>query len=344
MPASLTPMMRQYLELKEKYSDCLLFFRLGDFYEMFFEDAETASKELELVLTGRDCGLTERAPMCGVPYHSVESYINRLIAKGHKVAICEQLSDPEESKGVVDRDVIRIITPGTVIEESMLEERKNNYIAAVFLQDKQAGIAFSDVSTGSFEILEVSCEKNFNALQDELARILPTEIITNDAVFMQEQLIRSLQSLYYVQCYTNSSFVYASAYERLLRHFKVASLDGFGCKGLQCAVGAAGALISYLEETQKNGLEHISRISVIKRSEYMCLDASTRRNLELTRPLRYDGNKKSTLLDLLDHTETAMGGRMLSSWLEQPLQSIERIITGSRRSRSLSIICTFASS
>ncbi|OQB25287.1 MAG: DNA mismatch repair protein MutS [Firmicutes bacterium ADurb.Bin182] len=325
MPGNITPMMRQYLELKEKYSDCLLFFRLGDFYEMFFEDAETASKELDIVLTGRDCGLDKRAPMCGVPYHSVENYINKLIEKGYKVAICEQLSDPNESKGVVERDVIRIITPGTVIEESMLSEGKNNYIAAVFLQEKRAGIAFSDVSTGSFEVLEIENDTGFHLILNELARIQPTEIIVNDAVYLQEQLIKSLQLSYYVQCLASGGFQYESAKERLQLHFKVASLDGFGCKGLECAISAAGALILYLKETQKNELSHINKITVAKRSEYMCLDASTRRNLELTQPLRFDGNKKSTLLDLLDRTETAMGARMLKSWLEQPLLNADKI-------------------
>ena len=193
MPASLTPMMQQYLTLKEKYSDCLLFFRLGDFYEMFFEDALTAARELDIVLTGRDCGLEERAPMCGVPYHAVDSYISRLIEKGYKVAVCEQLTDPALAKGLVERDVVRVFTPGTVIEESMLNERKNNYIASLFLCANTLGLAYCDVSTGDFVVMEFNSEKWATELMDELARIQPTEIIANDALFLQESLVKRLQ-------------------------------------------------------------------------------------------------------------------------------------------------------
>lgn len=325
MPANVTPMMQQYLTLKEKYSDCLLFFRLGDFYEMFFEDALTASKELEIVLTGRDCGLEERAPMCGVPYHSVNVYINRLIEKGYKVAICEQLTDPAESKGLVERDVIRIITPGTVIEESFLSEDKNNYIAALYLDGAHAGLAYSDVSTGSFFVLEFSENNWTGQIIDELARIMPTEIIANDALFLQETFVAKLQASYYIQCFDNWAFAHAQAYARLLSHFKVSALDGFGCADMNCAVSAAGALVAYLEETQKNALSHIRRIRPIRRSAYMQLDASTRRNLELTQPIRTEGSKKNTLLYLLDKTCTAMGARQLRTWIDQPLQQADAI-------------------
>jgi len=326
MPASLTPMMQQYMQLKEKYSDCLLFFRLGDFYEMFFEDALTASRELEIVLTGRDCGLEERAPMCGVPYHSVDNYINRLIEKGYKVAICEQLTDPSEAKGLVERDVIRVITPGTVIEECMLDERKNNYIVSLFLQDAKIGLTCADVSTGSFAVCEFHGENADIELLDELGRIQPTEIIANEAFFMNEALLREIQSRYYIQCYSRGhAFEFSRAERCLQEHFNVVSLDGFGCKGLTFAVSAAGALLDYLEDTQKNALIHIKKISVIHRQEYMALDLNTRQNLELTRPIRSDGGKKNTLLGLLDSTKTAMGGRRLRSWIEQPLQNVEKI-------------------
>ena len=325
MPASLTPMRQQYLTLKEKYSDCLLFFRLGDFYEMFFEDALTAARELDIVLTGRDCGLEERAPMCGVPYHSVDSYISRLIEKGYKVAVCEQLTDPALAKGLVERDVVRVFTPGTVIEESMLNERKNNYIAALFLCEDMLGLAYCDVSTGDFTVAELSSEKWQSELTDELARIQPTEIIANDALFLQETLVKRLQSGSFLSCYASWAFEHQQANTRLCAHFGVASLAGFGCDKLTCAVSAAGALLAYLEETQKNSLAHIRKLSVLRRTLFMGLDASTRRNLELTQPLRFEGSKKSTLLYLLDKTSTAMGARLLRAWLEQPLQNLDDI-------------------
>lgn len=320
MPAELTPMMRQYMEVKEKYKDCILFYRLGDFYEMFFEDALLASRELEIVLTGRDCGLEERAPMCGVPYHAIEIYASKLIEKGYKVAICEQMTDPKESKGLVEREVIRVMTPGTVIEESMLSERKNNYIVSVFLRDSDLGLAYCDVSTGAFYVYEYSGEKYTAELMDELCRIQPTEIVANDAIFLNELLTRKLQSEYYTQCYGNWAYEYTGAKQRLLNHFGVSTLSGFGCDDMPCAISAAGALIAYLEDTQKNSLCHIKRIRVMQRTKYMHIDANSRRNLELTQSLRADGSKKNTLLYLLDKTGTAMGGRLLRTWIDQPLQ------------------------
>jgi len=325
MPAELTPMMRQYMEVKEKYKDCILFYRLGDFYEMFFEDAMLASRELEIVLTGRDCGLEERAPMCGVPFHSAESYIERLIEKGHKVAICEQLTDPKETKGLVERDVIRVVTPGTVIEESMLSERQNNYILSLFLRDSSLGIAYCDVSTGGFYVMELSGEDWEKELKDELCRIQPTEIIANDAIYLQQRLVKGLQAEYYIQCYGGWAYEIKGARERLLSHFKVASLTGFGCEKLTGAISAAGALLAYLEDTQKNTLPHIKGIRVNHRSQYMTIDASSRRNLELTRTIRAEGGKRGTLLHLLDRTGTAMGARMLRGWIDQPLQDITAI-------------------
>lgn len=325
MPANLTPMMQQYLTLKEKYSDCLLFFRLGDFYEMFFEDALTAARELDIVLTGRDCGLEERAPMCGVPYHSVDTYISRLIEKGYKVAVCEQLTDPALAKGLVERDVVRVYTPGTVIEESMLNERKNNYIAALFLCANTLGLAYCDVSTGEFTVSEFTSEKWIDELTDELARVQPTEIIANDALFLQETLVKRLQKNSFLECYASWAFEQEQAEARLCAHFHVASLSCFGCEKLANAISAAGALLAYLEETQKNSLAHIRKINVLRRTLYMGLDASTRRNLELTQPLRFEGSKKGTLLYLLDKTLTAMGARLLRAWLEQPLQNMDDI-------------------
>lgn len=325
MPANLTPMMQQYLTLKEKYSDCLLFFRLGDFYEMFFEDALTAARELDIVLTGRDCGLEERAPMCGVPYHSVDTYISRLIEKGYKVAVCEQLTDPALAKGLVERDVVRVYTPGTVIEESMLNERKNNYIAALFLCANTLGLAYCDVSTGEFTVSEFTSQKWIDELTDELARVQPTEIIANDALFLQETLVKRLQKNSFLECYASWAFEQEQAEARLCAHFHVASLSCFGCEKLANAISAAGALLAYLEETQKNSLAHIRKINVLRRTLYMGLDASTRRNLELTQPLRFEGSKKGTLLYLMDKTLTAMGARLLRAWLEQPLQNMDDI-------------------
>ena len=335
MAQNLTPMMRQYVELKEKYSDCLLFFRLGDFYEMFFEDAKTASKELELVLTGRDCGLAERAPMCGVPYHSVDVYINKLIDKGYKVAICEQLEDPALAKGLVTRDVIRIITPGTVIEERMLEEGKNNYIASIHFENSAIGLAYADVSTGGFFACELQGSNALSQLIDELARLQPTQIIADESLFVQQVLTKRISSQYYLERYKEKAFQFASASERLRRHFRVASLRGFGCETLPVAVSAAGALMQYLEETQKNALSHIQSLRILDRTSYMNLDVSTRRNLELTQPLQHGGSKKSTLLYLLDQTKTAMGSRMLRDWIDRPLQRVDEI---NRRLSAVSII------
>ena len=325
MPASMTPMMRQYLELKDKYSDCLLFFRLGDFYEMFFEDAKTAAKELDLVLTGRDCGLSERAPMCGVPYHAVDNYVSKLIEKGYKVAICEQVEDPALAKGLVERDVIRIITPGTVIEDRMLEEGQNSYIASIAIGDSVIGLAYADVSTGEFYLLQLSGKQPSVALLDELERIRPREIIAEPSLFLQQLLSRQISSSYYLEQYGANAFLPENARDILKRHFNVSSLSGFGAEDAPYAVSAAGALMRYLDETQKNALSHIRGMRLLNRSSYMVLDATTRRNLELTQPLRFGGNKKNTLIHLLDHAKTGMGGRMLRDWVDRPLQSIQEI-------------------
>ena len=321
MTNAMTPMMRQYVTLKEKYSDCLLFFRLGDFYEMFFEDAKTASRELDLVLTGKDCGLSERAPMCGIPYHAVDSYLVKLIEKGYKVAICEQMEDPALAKGLVERDVIRVVTPGTVIEDKILEENQNSYIASVLMVEDAIGIAYADVSTGAFFVMQLDGEEAQTQLLDELARIQPREVICNPAMMLNAFLYKRLSASYYLEKYGEQAFLPDISRERLLNHFNVASLSGFGCEHLSYAVSAAGALMQYLEETQKNALSHIHTIRVMNRSKYMVLDASTRRNLELTQPLRFGGSKRSTLLYLIDKTKTSMGARMLRDWIDRPLQS-----------------------
>ena len=313
--ASLTPMMRQYMETKEKYPGMILFFRLGDFYEMFFEDAELVSRELELTLTGKSCGLEERAPMCGVPYHSADTYVNKLIDKGYKVAICEQMEDPATTKGLVKRDVVRVVTPGTVIEQSMLDERRNNYLLSVCLDGSKAGIAFADVSTGEFYVYEIG--KAEKRLRDELVRIGAREIIAN-------ALLPKDATDLPINIYDSNHFQYTRAKTALLNHFKVQSLDTFGIGTMKLGVRAAGALMHYLEDTQKNALEHMTVISQYHDQRYMMLDHTARRNLELTETMR-SRSKKGTLLGILDHTSTAMGGRMLRSFIEQPLAVKEEI-------------------
>lgn len=323
--ASLTPMMQQYLELKEKYNDCLLFFRLGDFYEMFFDDAQTASKELELVLTGRDCGLKERAPMCGVPYHSVNGYINKLIDKGYKVAICEQLEDPALAKGLVERDVIRVITPGTVIEEQMLPDNANNYIMAILACKGSFEIAYCDVSTGDLYSEELSGERAIQQLLDQLTMIEPREIIANDYLFELDGVIKPIVSRFYVEKKEQKFFDIERGQKTLTDHFNVNSLAGFGLNDRSMAAACVGALMRYLEDTQKNSLSHIKKITLVTPGEYMGIDAATRRNLELTTPIRTDGSKRATLLGVLDKTRSSMGARMLRSWIDQPLQDIGAI-------------------
>ena len=313
--ASLTPMMRQYMETKEKYPGMILFFRLGDFYEMFFDDAELVSRELELTLTGKSCGLEERAPMCGVPYHSAETYINRLIEKGYKVAICEQMEDPATTKGLVKRDVVRVVTPGTVIEQSMLDERRNNYLLSACLDGNRAGIAFADVSTGEFFVYEI--QKADKRLRDELVRISPKETIAN-------MPLPSDATELPVSIYDSAHFQLSRARSALLTHFKVQSLEVYGIAEIKLGIRAAGALMRYLQDTQKNALEHLTTISQYHDQRYMMLDHTARRNLELTETMR-SRSKRGTLLGILDYTSTAMGGRMLRSFIEQPLAIREEI-------------------
>ena len=311
---ALTSMMQQYLNLKAQYQDCLLFFRLGDFYEMFFDDAKKASRELELTLTGRDCGLEERAPMCGVPYHAVNAYVEKLIAKGYKVAICEQLEDPALAKGLVKRDVIRIVTPGTVIEDNMLDERANNFLLSVCFSGDKAGLAFADVSTGEFFVHEISAPED--TLADEMARIQAIEVITNDLVRLRACLRREDAS-----CSEQPAawYQYQNASDALCSHFHLKDLSPLGLsEEYRLGASAAGALMRYLSDTQKNALEHITGLRIYQGSSTMLLDRNTRRNLELTESIRSRA-RKGSLLWLLDKTSTAMGGRLLRSWIEQPL-------------------------
>ena len=313
-----TPMMQQYLDIKEQYPNTILFYRLGDFYEMFFDDAKLVSRELELTLTGKDCGLTERAPMCGVPYHAVDTYLQRLIEKGYKVAICEQMTDPALSKGLVERAVTRVVTPGTVIESSMLEEKKANYIASLCLRRNQAGCAFCDVSTGEFYLYQIQ-DVRAN-LSDELARLAPSELIVNDA----EQL-RAYEPERAAKAglMPEDSFAYATAAKVMKAHFgKTVAELGFSDRRL--AVSAAGALLAYLTETQKNALGHIIRAQSYESARYMALDRAALRNLELVETVR-DKSRRGSLLWILDKTCTAMGSRLMRSWIERPLKERDGI-------------------
>ena len=313
----LTPMMQQYMEVKQKYPDAIVFYRLGDFYEMFFDDALLASRELELTLTGRDCGLSERAPMCGVPYHAADSYIARLIAKGHKVAICEQMEDPALAKGLVRREVRRVVTPGTISDFSSLSDKTNNFAAAVYLSGNKAGIALCDVTTGEFYVR--SAGDGAGELKSMLSAWHPSEIITN-----APDALRNLSDAF-IQPYRSAAFSQGNARETLLSHFGVASLAALGLDpGMQPGIAAAGALLDYLHDTQKLALSHIIGLRVLGQAQTMPLDASTRRNLELTQGIASQGAYGS-LLWLLDRTATAMGGRLLRNWVEQPLTQADAI-------------------
>lgn len=322
MNKKLTPMMQQYMAVKNKYKDCLIFFRLGDFYELFFDDALVASRVLGITLTKRDCGMKEKAPMCGVPYHAADNYLRKLIKQDFKVAICEQLSDPKESKGIVERDVIRVVTPGTVIEDVLLEDKENNFILSICFSNENVGLAFADVSTGDFFIEEIDGDEISAQLSSELFRIAPREIIINDENFLKKPQYAFLndRNKYFLSPYHKWAYVYETAYKALLRHFKVLSLEGYGCENYNSGVCAAGALIEYLSDTQKNNMAHMNTITPYELNRYMALDEHTRRNLELTKTIM-NGSKKGSLLSVLDKTQTSMGGRLLHRWLEQPLQS-----------------------
>ena len=317
MSNELTPMMKQYMQTKEEYKDCILFYRLGDFYEMFFDDALTASKELEITLTGKNCGLEERAPMCGIPYHAVDSYLNRLVSKGYKVAICEQVEDPKTAKGIVKREVIRVVTPGTNLDTQGLDETKNNYIMCIVYMADRYGLSVADVTTGEYLVTELDSQTK---LMDELYKFMPSEIVCNEAFYMSGLDLDDLKNRLHMAIYSLEAWYFDDALcrETLQEHFKVASLEGIGLADCECGTIASGALLKYLEETQKNSLSHMSRLTRYATGNYMVLDSATRRNLELVETLR-EKQKRGSLLWVLDKTKTAMGARTLRKYVEQPL-------------------------
>lgn len=315
--AELTPMMQQYMKTKEEYPDCILFYRLGDFYEMFFEDAITASKVLEITLTGKNCGLEERAPMCGVPYHAVDGYLNRLVSGGYKVAICEQVEDPKLAKGIVKREVVRIVTPGTNLDTQALDESKNNFIMCIVYIADRFGLSIADVSTGDYFVTEM--EDN-TKLIDELYKYMPSEIICNESFYMSGMNLDDLKERLGIAISALDAWYFDDALckGKILEHFKVASLEGLGLQDYDCGIISAGALLQYLYETQKNSLAHLTHLTGYTTGKFMMIDSSTRRNLELCETLR-EKQKRGSLLWVLDKTKTAMGARMLRGFVEQPL-------------------------
>ena len=322
-------MMQKYLETKKEYPDCILFYRLGDFYEMFFDDAITASKELELTLTGKSCGLEERAPMCGVPYHAVEGYLNRLVSKGYKVAICEQVEDPKLAKGLVKREVVRIVTPGTNLNTQSMDETRNNYLMSIAYFQGKIGISVADVTTGDYYLTEVEDNKK---LLDEIMKYHPSEIICNDAFTVSGMDLADLKDRLNIAIYSLEPFYYDEdrCRKSLLKHFHVTSLQGMGIEDFPSGLIAAGALMQYLTNTQKIPLSHFTHLYPYLTSRYMLLDSSTRRNLELTETLR-EKQKRGSLLGVLDKTKTAMGARTLRQYIEQPLidkSEIEKRLDG----------------
>ena len=313
----LSPMMQKYLETKEQYKDCILFYRLGDFYEMFFEDAVLVSKELEITLTGKDCGLEERAPMCGIPYHAVDTYLSRLVEKGYKVAIGEQVEDPKTAKGLVKREVVRVVTPGTNLNTAALDETKNNYLMCITYMDDSFGIAITDITTGDFLVTEV---ENTRTLLDEINKFVPTEIVVNSAFYLTGIDVEDLKNRLSICVFTLDSWYFDEdlCKTTLKEHFKVMDLSGLGINDYASGTIAAGALFKYLLETQKTTLSHIISVTPYSTGKYMLIDTSSRRNLELTETLR-EKQKRGSLLWVLDKTKTAMGARMLRQFIEQPM-------------------------
>lgn len=326
--AEFSPMMQRYLETKEEYKDCILFYRLGDFYEMFFEDAITASRELELTLTGKDCGQEERAPMCGIPHHAAEIYVSRLINKGYKVAICEQLEDPKTTKGIVKRGVIRVVTPGTLVESNMLEERKNNYIMSIYKTGIYFGISICDISTGEFYSAEIKDNNNFPILLDEIARYTPSELVINsmmaNCLDEMNKIKERFENVYITKF--NDKF-FSEELNNINLRFNVVDNNERKIENLaekKLALSSINALVQYIEDTQKTSLDHINKITIYNLSKYMALDINARRNLEITEKMR-DKSKKGTLLWVLDKTSTSMGGRLLRRWLNDPLVDVDEI-------------------
>lgn len=321
----LSPMMRQYMEIKEEYKDCILFFRLGDFYEMFFEDAKLVSRELELTLTGKNCGMEERAPMCGVPFHSAETYIARLVERGYKVAICEQTEDPASAKGIVKREVIQIVTPGTVISSSMLDENENNYIASVVADDRAIGLSYCDVSTGEIRLTSIKGSGMAESLINELVKINAREIVLDETTgqLLDADNMKNITGAYF-------NVLAASYYEpyavrsAILRQFDVSALLGLGIEEDSASEAALGALLIYLHETQKKSLGHIAQLNVYSMGQNMSLDKATIKNLELTETL-FEKKIRGSLLGVLDKTHTAMGSRKLKQWIKEPLNDVTAI-------------------
>ena len=322
--AEYSPMMQHYLKTKEEYKDCILFYRLGDFYEMFFDDALVVSKELELTLTGKDCGQAERAPMCGIPFHAAETYLNRLVANGHKVAICEQVEDPKQAKGIVKREVIRIVTPGTNLNTQALDETKNNYLMSIVYLGEKIGVSIADFSTGDYFVTELS---SGSELIDEINKFVPSEIITNEYFSMSGIDLTAVNDKLGITMSTLDSWYFDedTCIKKLLTHFKVGVLDGLGLKDYTAGTIAAGALLLYLYEMQKGSVNHITSIVPYTTGKYMLIDSSSRRNLELVETMR-EKQKKGSLLWVLDKTKTAMGARALRSMIEQPLINKEDIL------------------
>ena len=319
--AEFSPMMQRYLETKEQYKDCILFYRLGDFYEMFFDDAIIAARELEITLTGKDCGQEERAPMAGVPHHAAEMYISRLIAKGYKVAICEQLEDPKTAKGIVKRGVIKVVTPGTIIDSNMLEERKNNYIMSIYKTGIYFGISICDISTGEFYSAEIKDQQNFPLLLDELARYNPSELVINSMMAECQEEMSKIRERF--DCYITrfQDKFFDNKIDTLNLRFNIVDTNNKKIENLKektLSIPPINALLAYIEQTQMTTLDHLNKITIYQISKYMSLDINARRNLEITEKMR-DKSKKGTLLWVLDKTSTSMGGRMLRRWLNDPL-------------------------
>ncbi|HHU69079.1 MAG TPA: DNA mismatch repair protein MutS, partial [Thermoanaerobacterales bacterium] len=326
--SKLTPMMQQYNEIKKQYKDSILFFRMGDFYEMFYEDAVIASKELEIALTSRDA--KNKIPMAGVPYHSADNYITKLIRRGYKVAICEQVEDPKDAVGIVNREVIRVITPGTVIDDNALEENENNFLISIYIEENSdkvnVGLAFVDISTGEFGVTQFSSDKEYIKLFEEVSRLDPVECIMPDELLKNTYLVNGLIKRFNclsINSVDDSAFIYENAYKKITQHFNNEPLF-FGLKDQLLSIQSAGGILEYLYQTQKTTLKNINSLQIIEPLEYMTIDMNTRRNLELVKSLR-DGSKMGTLIWVLDQTLTAMGGRLLKSWIVQPLLQKEKI-------------------
>ncbi len=320
-----SPMMQQYLDIKEQYKDCILFFRLGDFYEMFFDDALLASKELELTLTGKSCGQEERAPMCGVPFHAADSYIAKLVEKGHKVAICEQTEDPAQAKGIVKREVIQIVTPGTITSQSILSEKENNYLASVYARSDAMSVAYCDISTGELYLTEYKGSDLYDVILNELVKINASEIILSQT-FSEEYPTDEIKKITgaYINILGDAYFSEKSCEEIIKAQFNCISLTGLGLDFRPCAVPALGALLNYLLETQKQTLKHLTHINIYEIGMHMALDKATIRNLEITETL-YEKKIQGSLLGILDKTHTAMGSRKMRQWLREPLNNAKEI-------------------